>query len=102
MKASPKPTKAETSSAKPKAGKPASAPTWKPGLKECGDKVISEIGEIFNVVKNGAEYFSEDEKEEARKIIRETKLDEQGISDLEDLKTILSDELNKRGAGKAA
>jgi len=102
VKASPKPTKAETLPAKPKAGKPTSTTTWKPSLKERGNRVIDEIGEIFNVVKNGTEYFSEDEKEEARKIIRETKLDEQGISDLEDLKAILSDELDKRGARKAA
>ena len=88
--------------AKPKAGKTTGASTWKPSLKERGDKVIGEIGEIFKIAKNGTEYFSEDEKEEARKIIRETKLDEQGISDLEDLKAILSDELDKRGARKAA
>ena len=97
-----KPAKAETSPAKPKAGKPTGSPTWKPSLKERGDRVIGEIGEIFNAAKNGAEYFSEDEKEEARKIIRETSLNEQGLSDLEELKAILSDELSKRGAGKAA
>ena len=71
-------------------------------LKEQGDGVIKEIGEIFAASKEGKSYFSEEEKEEARQIIRDTRLDEKGISDLNDFKIFLSDELAKRDSKKAA
>jgi hypothetical protein len=51
---------------------------------------------------DGTAYFTEDEKEEARQIIRETRLDAEGIRDLEDFKTFLSEERAKRENRKAA
>ena len=71
-------------------------------LKEQGEKVINEIGEIFKADKNGASYFSEDEKEEARQIIRDTRMDEKGLSDFKEFKIFLSSELAKRESKKAA
>ena len=78
------------------------ADATKPALKEQSGKIISEIGNIFNDSKNGAAYFTEEEKEEARQIIRDTKLDEKGVSDLKELKQLLSGELAKRESKKAA
>jgi len=87
--------------AKPKNGKPAAAPKGST-LKEQSGGVIEEIGTIITTVKNGIGFFTEDEKEEARQIIRTTKLDEKGLSDLREFKVFLSDELAKRETGKAA
>ena len=71
-------------------------------LKTQGNTVIEEIGMIITTVKDGKACFSEDEKEGARQIIRDTKLDEKGITDLKEFKTFLSDELAKREDKKAA
>jgi len=71
-------------------------------MKEQGDGIIKEIGTIITAAKNGDPYFTEDEKEGARQIIRETKLDEKGISDLKEFKIFLSDELSKRESKLAA
>jgi hypothetical protein len=71
-------------------------------LKEHGDGVIKEIGGIITAVNNGIPYFTEDEKEEARQIIKSTKLDDKGLSDLREFKIFLSDELTKRETKKAA
>jgi len=73
-----------------------------PCLKEQGDNIIKEIGGIITAVNNGSPYFSEDEKEEARQIIRDTRLDDKGLSDLKEFKTMLTDELAKRETLKAA
>jgi hypothetical protein len=99
-KASAKPSKAATASAKPKPEKPAAAPTGTT-LKEQGDVVIKEIGEVITAsFDEGTPCFTEDEKEEARQIIRETRLDEKGIEDLKEFKAFLSDERAKREAKK--
>ncbi|MDR2785231.1 MAG: ATP-binding protein [Treponema sp.] len=93
-----KPQKA--ASAKPEPEQPASKGNT---LKEQGDGVIQEIGKIITAAaKEGAPYFTEDEKEEARQIIRETRLDEKGLSDLREFKIFLSEELAKRESQKAA
>jgi hypothetical protein len=65
-------------------------------LKDQGDRVILEIGEVITAAHEGLPYFTEDEKEEARQIIKETRLNEKGLSDLKDFKIFLSDELAKR------
>jgi hypothetical protein len=87
--------------AKPKAGKPAAPPKGQ-SLKEQGDGVIKEIGGIITAAKGGSPYFTDNEKEEARQIIRDTRLDEKGLSDLQEFKIFLSDELAKRESKKAA
>ena len=86
---------------KPGNGKPANLPK-NPAMKEQSDGIIKEIGAIITADKDGNPYFSEDEKEGARQIIRETKLDEKGISDLKEFKIFLSDELAKRESKLAA
>jgi hypothetical protein len=73
-----------------------------PTLKEQSDEIIKEIGNIITASKDGTAYFSEEEKEETRQIIRGTRLDEKGISDLKDFKVFLNNELGKRESGKAA
>lgn len=71
-------------------------------LKKQGEKLIDEIAVIFNSSNNGTPCFTEAEKEDGRQIIRGIKLDENGISDLADFKTLLSTELEKRGTKLAA
>jgi len=73
-----------------------------PTLQEQGKALMNEIGAIITAVKDGKPYFSEEEKEEARKVIRETKPDQEGITNLKDFKEFLSDELIKRETKKAA
>jgi hypothetical protein len=65
-------------------------------LKEKSDAVIKEIGNIVTAVDNGHEYFTEDERNEARELIKNTKLNENGIKELFTLKEFLADELSKR------
>jgi hypothetical protein len=61
--------------AKPETGTP--APPRGNTLKEQGDTVMREIGKIITTAaREGAPYFTGDEKEEARQIIRETRLDD--------------------------
>ena len=94
------PPKSKSVSDKAKTGK--TADKAKLSLREQGDRVITEIGNIFNASKNGVKYFSEEEKEEARQIIRDTKPDENGLTDLNEFKKFLSDELAKRESKNAA
>jgi len=96
-----KPQTSTSSVQKPKTVKPV-VTSKDSNLKEQGNGVIEEIGSIITTVKNGTAYFTEDEKEEARQIIRTTKLDDKGLSDLKDFKVFLSDELTKREMKKAA
>jgi len=93
-----KPEKAMPKLEKPKDEKPAGQLT----LKEQGSELMKEIGTIITAVKDGSPCFTEEEKEGARQIIRDTRLDEKGISDLKEFKTFLSDELFKRESKKAA
>ena len=65
-------------------------------LKEKSSTLIKEIGNIVTANENGQGYFSESEKEEARKIIKTINLNEKGMEDLVTLKEFLGDELNKR------
>jgi hypothetical protein len=93
-----KPQKAAAPGAKSNPEQPAAGGNT---LKEQSDGVIQEIGKIITAAaKEGAPYFTEDEKEEARQIIRETRLDEKGLSDLREFKTFLSEELAKRESRK--
>ena len=73
-----------------------------PNLKEQGSDLMKEIGAIITAAKNGEPYFTEDEREGARQIIKTTRPDEKGIADLRDFKVFLSDELAKRESKKAA
>ena len=77
-------------------------PAEVPSLKKQSDGIIKEIAAIISTAQNGNPFFTEDEKEGARQIIRETKLDAKGLSDLKEFKAFLSDELAKREAKKAA
>jgi hypothetical protein len=65
-------------------------------LKEQSTALIKEIGDIVTAVENGQEYFSEDERNEARTLIRSFKMSEDGINELKTLKEFLGDELDKR------
>jgi hypothetical protein len=93
-----KPAKTVTPPPKVTPGKPAK----EPGLKERGEGIIKGIGTIITAANNGSPYFTEDEKESAREIIKGTRLDEKGITDLKDFQVFLSDELAKRETKKAA
>jgi hypothetical protein len=82
---------------------PAEKPAAKgQSLKEQGGELMKEIGTIITAANNGEPYFTEDEKEGARQIIKDTRPDEKGIADLRDFKAFLSDELSKRETRKAA
>jgi hypothetical protein len=84
----------------PAAAKPA---TGNSDYKKAGENLIREIGEIITAKSGaGAEYFSGEEKEQARKTVKEIQPDEAGIAELQDFKIFLADELSKRGAKKAA
>jgi len=85
----------------PQTGKKATA-TKVMSYKEQGSQLMKEIGVIITAANNGEPFFTEEEKEGARQIIKETKPDEKGISDLREFKTFLSDELAKRESKKAA
>jgi len=65
-------------------------------LKEKSSELINEIGSIVTANDNGKGYFTEDEKDEARKIIQSIKLSEKGVDDLTTLKELLGDQLNQR------
>ena len=97
-KTPPKPEKKASAPVKEGDGKPAEQPT----LKEQSATINNEIGAIITAVKNGNPYFTEEEKEEARQLIKGIKLDEKGITDLKDFKEYLSEELSKRESKKAA
>jgi hypothetical protein len=102
------PRKEEAAGTKPKKAaetKPAPADSPVSGeqsLKERGEGFIREIGSIITAASGKSAYFTEDEKEEARQIIRETRLDARGIQDLEDFKAFLAGELAKRENREAA
>jgi hypothetical protein len=81
---------------------PQTAETKTPTLKEKNDQVINEIGGIISTAKNGKAFFSEDEKEQARQVIRTIRNTETGLVDLIDFKDYLSKELSKRESKKAA
>jgi nucleoside-triphosphatase THEP1 len=93
-----KPQKSQAVPEMPKPEKPGKTAS----LKEQGSEIMKEIGAVITASKDGVPYFSEDEKEEARKVIKETRLDENGITDLMDFKAFLSEELAKRESKKAA
>jgi nucleoside-triphosphatase THEP1 len=86
---------------KPQTEKPATSAKGQ-SFKEQGSELMKEIGSIITAVNNGEAYFTEEEKEGARQIIKDTKPDEKGIADLKDFKAFLSEELSKRETKKAA
>jgi hypothetical protein len=70
-------------------------------LKVRGEGLIQDIGQIMTAVSpQGPAYFSEEEKEEARQVIRSIKLDDTGIGELEEFKAYLGEELQKRQVKK--
>jgi hypothetical protein len=93
-----KPQKSQAVPEKPKPEKPGKTVS----LKEQGSEIMKEIAVVITASKDGVPYFAEDEKEEARKVIKETRIDENGIADLRDFKAFLSEELAKRESKKAA
>jgi hypothetical protein len=63
------------------------------------ETLLKEIGTIITAVsKSGNALFSEEEKEQARKIIKETSSTEAGHQELRDFKGFLADELARREA----
>jgi len=101
VKSASKPEKTQAAPSTPQTGKPAAA-TEVLSLKEQGSRIMKEIGAIITAANKGGPFFTEEEKEGARQIIKEIKPDEKGISDLKEFKTFLSDELAKRESKKAA
>jgi len=90
-----------TTSTKPKTGKQ-SAESGTPTIEEQHEEVINGIAAIITTVKDGVPLFSESEKDEARKTVKGTRINEQGLADLKNFKDFLSDELDKRVSQKAA
>jgi hypothetical protein len=87
--------KPELVSAKPAAGTS--------DYKRKRDEIVQSVGEIITAKSGtGAEYFSGEEKEQARKTIKEIQIDEAGIAELQDFTIFLANELSKRKAKKAA
>lgn len=85
-----------------RSAKSATAPAkGEASLKEQSAVIIKEIGDIVTSVENGQEYFSEEERNDARQLIQSTKLNEEGIKELLALKEFLADERAKRST-KAA
>jgi hypothetical protein len=98
----PAPAKTNTPAAKPV---PASTSATKTklakgtGIKERRQVIVNAIGDIVTSKSaNGDSSFTEDEKEEARQLIKTISLDENGIKELEELKVFLAGELAKRNA----
>jgi hypothetical protein len=92
---------AEVQERKPE-GPPAKTPAGEKDHKKAGGEIIQEIGKIINAKsKTGSAYFCGEEKEQARKTVKDIRLDEAGIAELLDFKSFLADELSKREA-KAA
>jgi nucleoside-triphosphatase THEP1 len=74
-----------------------------PAILSQREKLIAEIGKIItSVSKDGGSRFTEDEKNQARQLIKTTTITEKGNQDLTDLKGFLAEELSKREAQKAA
>ena len=67
-----------------------------PSVKERSTALIKEIGDVVTASDKGQEYFTEDERKEARLLIKGTKMSEAGIKELLALKEFLTDELSKR------
>jgi hypothetical protein len=64
------------------------------------ETVLKDITKIITAVsKSGLPQFSEEEKEQARQIIKSTGHNEAGTQELQDFKGFLADELAKREAG---
>jgi hypothetical protein len=78
---------------------PPKQPAAKDELKARGRQIVQEIGEIITAATSkGNSYFTEEEKDGAREIIKTTKLNKDGVQDLQDFKTFIVDELTKRKA----
>jgi len=76
---------------KPDAKNAAPANNGNAVLKEQSAALIKEIGDIVTT-----DHFTEDERDEARTLIKSIKLSEDGMKELETLKEFLGDELGKR------
>jgi hypothetical protein len=66
-------------------------------MQDRREAVLREISQIITAVsKSGSPQFSEEEKTQARHIIKDTAHTEAGIQELHDFKGFLADELSKR------
>jgi hypothetical protein len=75
----------------------------KAALKKTMNSIVQEIGKIIvTVSQSGEPLFPEPEREEVRNIIKGTKLNEEGIADLQSLKDFIAEELKKREAKEKA
>jgi len=90
-----KPEKANPAREKPKPEKQGAGGNGQ-SFNDQGGEITKEIGAIITAAKGGRPYFTEEEKEDARQVIKSTRPDEKGIADLRDFKTYLSDVLAKR------
>ncbi|GHV37256.1 hypothetical protein AGMMS49546_04460 [Spirochaetia bacterium] len=62
-----------------------------------GDAVLQEIADVFNTVAaDGKPYFTEEEKEEARQLVRGVKKDKNGVKELQEFKNLLTELLADR------
>ena len=75
---------------------PTGGKTENKATKEQLSQVVKEIGDLITTVKDGRSCFSEEEKEQARQIIKTTSQDETGAQELRDFKSFIADELSKR------
>ena len=82
--------------AKPPAPKKNASNASDDSLKKRSMAVIKDIGSIVTASENGKEYFSEDERNEARQLIKDTKFTEEGFKELLTLKDFLTEEREKR------
>jgi len=79
---------------------PKDKPKEKPySFAKTGNEIINEIAAIItSTSSNGVQLFSEEEKEEARTIIKTAPMNESGIQTLTDLRGLFSEERAKREA----
>ena len=81
---------------KPPVKSTSAANTVDASLKERSTAVIKEIGDIVTASENGKGYFSEEERDDARVLIKDLKMNEEGMRELLTFRDFLSDELAKR------
>ena len=65
-------------------------------IKAEGNAIISRIGDVMNHEENGQKSFTENEISNVRGIVANTRLDENGISELRELEKVVHEELESR------
>jgi hypothetical protein len=94
----PKPAQNQTAPAK----QGAAGVTQNPDIAE-GNKILQKIAEVINTVAaDGKSCFTEEEKEEARQLIRSVRKDKNGVNELREFKELLTGLLAERGQPNAA